>query len=126
MDDQTPRRQPGEPEPPTEQEQPRQRPWVRRTVTLAAAGALTAGVAAIALPALASETTSPMPTPSSGYSTQEGAPEGTPEGERGDCPEGEGRGPRPPGERGDAPEGTQPPEAPESSSTEGSSTTLDA
>ena len=126
MDDQTPRRQPGEPEPPTEQEQPRQRPWVRRTVTLAAAGALTAGVAAIAVPALASDTTSPTPTPSSGYSTQEGAPEGTPEGERGDCPEGEGRGPRPPGERGDAPEGTQPPDTPESQSTEGSSTTSDA
>jgi uncharacterized low-complexity protein len=106
------------------------RPWMRRTVTLAAAGALTAGAAAIAVPALASETTSPTSTPSSGYSTE--APEGssgTGKGERGDCPEGqvpgsaEGRGARPSRAPGDEGGTTQPPETP---GTYGSSATSDA
>jgi hypothetical protein len=63
------------------------RPWVRRTVTLAAAGALTAGAAAVAVPALANDTPSPTPTPSGGYSTDENAPEGP--SSRGNCPDGE-------------------------------------
>jgi hypothetical protein len=106
--------------------QPERRPWKRHTVTLAAAGALTAGAAAFAVPALASETTSPTPTP--GYSTEEGAPEGQSDTEREDCPEGqpgsgEGRGPRPPRERGDEPGATETPAAP---GTEGNSATSDA
>jgi uncharacterized low-complexity protein len=118
MEDHTPEQQAGQ------DAQPERRPWKRRTVTLAAAGALTAGAAAVAVPALASETTSPTPTPSSGYTTEENAPEGESGTERSDCPEGQrpgSDGQR--GPRGHGPDGTQPPAEPGTGS---SSTMSDA